>query len=88
MWQTLDDRLKDLTTQAAIAMQRNADTLRKRGFNVVLVPGLPPRLTDDERVYYPTLMNALVRSNGTAQQVLVPSYAGYYPQYSRRRLTS
>ncbi len=79
-WPGLDDMTRDLITQAAIAMAKNVEILRSRGFDVVLVPGLPPRTTDDGSVYYPTSLNALVRSNGTARQVLVPRYEGYFEE--------
>jgi agmatine/peptidylarginine deiminase len=75
-WKNMTPLERDLTTQAATVMSQNAAALEARGFKVTLVPALTPR-THEGRVYYPTVMNALVRSNGSRLQVLVPAYEGF-----------
>jgi len=76
-WKNMSESERDLTFEAAVTMERNAASLRARGYDIVLAPALPPRTDSDGDVFYPTLLNALVRTDGSgAKQVLVPSYDG------------
>jgi agmatine/peptidylarginine deiminase len=77
-WKNMTALERDLTYEAAIAMNKNAEKLRSHGFDVTLVPALVPRTSNEDDIYYPTVMNALARSNGKDRlQIIVPSYAGF-----------
>jgi len=77
-WAQLSDAERDLALRAELAMQRNTERLRNLGFDVVPVPSPFPRIPANGHTYYPSVLNALVRT-GTdgAREVLVPSYKGY-----------
>ena len=77
-WGELTPEEKALTFDAAVAMQGNARRLRELGYEVIEVPAPLPRANGEEGVYYPTVMNALVRFNARGEtQILVPVYADY-----------
>jgi agmatine/peptidylarginine deiminase len=77
-WEDLSSEEKALTHDAAIAMQVNARRLRESGYEVVEVPMPLPRTDEETGVYYPTVLNALVRFNGRGStQVLLPVYDRY-----------
>jgi len=77
-WAQLSDAERDLALRAELAMQRNTERLRNLGFEVELVPSPFPRIPGNGHTYYPSVLNALVRTgtDGT-REVLVPSYKGY-----------
>jgi agmatine/peptidylarginine deiminase len=76
-WGELTPEQKTLTFDAAVAMKGNARRLRDLGYEVIEVPSPLPR-DDDDGVYYPTVLNALVRFNGRGgTQILVPVYEDY-----------
>jgi agmatine/peptidylarginine deiminase len=77
-WQEADEETRDLTMEAALAMDRNAAMLTRSGFRVVRVPAPLPRVDVEYGVYFPTNLNALVRRDAQARAtVLVPTYQGY-----------
>lgn len=86
-WPRMSAVERELTFQASLAMDRNEAALRASGFDVVLVPALPPRKSDSGDIFYPTLLNALVRSDGAGgAQVLVPTYAGSHADVQEEAL--
>jgi Porphyromonas-type peptidyl-arginine deiminase len=77
-WSSLTSAERDLATDAALAMAANAETLRRLGYDVVLVPSPFPRVPANGHIYYPSVLNALVReSTDGYREVLVPSYKDY-----------
>jgi agmatine/peptidylarginine deiminase len=77
-WSTLSSAERDLATDAALAMQANAETLRRLGYDVVLAPSPFPRVPANGHIYYPSVLNALVRDSADGyREVLVPSYKDY-----------
>jgi agmatine/peptidylarginine deiminase len=61
---------------AAEAMQKNKARLVQLGYQVIDVPSLPPQVQNNKD-YYPTLLNALtLRTKSGGYAILVP----YYPQ--------
>jgi len=84
-WPSMSALERELTFQAAVAMTRNEKILRARGYDVLLVPAPVPRGMDESRAYYPTVMNALVRSNGRGRrQVILPSYDGFQADVQKK----
>jgi hypothetical protein len=74
----LNDAERDLALNAGLAMESNAERLRDLGYEVVPVPSPFPRIPANGRTYYPTVLNALVRTGADGyRQVLVPSYKDY-----------
>jgi agmatine/peptidylarginine deiminase len=77
-WSSLSPAERDLATEAALAMQANAETLRRLGYDVLPVPSPFPRVPANGHVYYPSVLNALVRDSADgSREVLVPSYKDY-----------
>ena len=78
-WRSLSSAERHLAVNAALAMDRDAEKLSNFGYEVVRVPSPFPRIPHGEP-YYPTVLNALVRSGeGGRRQVLVPYYHDYEP---------
>jgi agmatine/peptidylarginine deiminase len=77
-WSKLSDAQRDLALNAGLAMEANAERLRRLGYEVVPVPSPFPRIPANGHTYYPTVLNALVRAGADGyRQVLVPSYKDY-----------
>jgi agmatine/peptidylarginine deiminase len=76
-WSELSPSMQRLATEAAIAMKANVRTLRDLGYDVIEIPSPLPRKTIDDQLYYPTILNGVLHTNGTISQLLLPRYAGY-----------
>jgi agmatine/peptidylarginine deiminase len=77
-WSDLSGAERDLATDAALAMQANADALRRLGYDVVMAPSPFPRVPENGHIYYPSVLNALVRESADgSRELLVPSYKDY-----------
>jgi len=77
-WSQLSEAQRDLVTNASLAMDLNAERLRHLGYYVIRVPSPFPRIPPDGHTYYPSMLNALVRTAASGfRQVLVPSYKDY-----------
>ena len=73
----LERRESAVVLDAALAMEENARHLEALGYAVTRVPSPLPVLTDDG-VFYPTVLNALVRVDfeHRRRHVLIPKYGG------------
>ncbi|MGB2642477.1 MAG: agmatine deiminase family protein [Candidatus Acidiferrum sp.] len=77
-WSKLSAPERDLVLNAALAMQTDADSLRRLGYDVVSVPSPFPRIPANGHTYYPSVLNALVRQAADGyREVLIPSYKDY-----------
>jgi agmatine/peptidylarginine deiminase len=77
-WSKLSSSERDLALDAELAMELDAERLRRLGYEVVQVPSPFPRIPANGHTYYPTVLNALVRAGTDGyRQVLVPSYKDY-----------
>jgi agmatine/peptidylarginine deiminase len=77
-WSSLSGAERDLAADAALAMEANAETLRRLGYDIVLAPSPFPRVPANGHVYYPSVLNALVREGVDGhREVLVPFYKDY-----------
>jgi agmatine/peptidylarginine deiminase len=77
-WSKLSSSERDLALNAEIVMELDAERLRRLGYEVVPVPSPFPRIPANGHIYYPTVLNALVRVGTDGyRQVLVPSYKDY-----------
>jgi agmatine/peptidylarginine deiminase len=77
-WSKLSDSERDLALNAELAMERDADRLRRLGYDVTLVPSPFPRVPANGHVYYPSVLNVLIRTATDGyKQVLVPWYRDY-----------
>ncbi len=87
-WPQLSPGERDLAMNAALAMESDADQLTRLGYEVLPVPSPFPRIPANGHVYYPTVLNALVREAASgARQVLVPSYKNYEPDIQSAAMT-
>jgi len=77
-WSKLSNSERDLAVEAELAMESDAERLRRLGYEVVPVPSPFARIPANGHTYFPSVLNALVRvgTNGY-RQVLVPSYKDY-----------
>jgi agmatine/peptidylarginine deiminase len=74
-WRVLSDEDRRLALDASLAMDANADVLRRLGYDVIRVPSPFPRTPPNGHVYYPSLLNALVRTGPAGfRQILVPQF--------------
>jgi agmatine/peptidylarginine deiminase len=77
-WSKLSNPERDLALEAALAMDLDADRLRRLGYEVIPVPSPFPRIPANGHTYYPTVLNALVREGANGRrQALVPTYKDY-----------
>jgi agmatine/peptidylarginine deiminase len=77
-WSSLSAAERDLAADAALAMESNAETLQRLGYEVMLAPSPFPRVPANGHIYYPSVLNVLVREGTDGyRQVLVPGYEGY-----------
>lgn len=77
-WSKLSGEERDLALDASLAMESNAAQLRRLGYEVIPVPSPFPRILSSTRTYYPSVLNALVRTGTSGlHQILVPSYKDY-----------
>jgi agmatine/peptidylarginine deiminase len=77
-WGKLSDSERDLALDAGLAMELDAERLRRLGYEVVPVLSPFPRIPGNGHIYYPTVLNALVRQGTEGySQVLLPSYKDY-----------
>lgn len=77
-WSKLSEAERDLALNADLAMKLDADRLRRLGYEVVPVPSPFPIVPANGHIYYPSVLNALVRmSEDGSREVLVPSFKNY-----------
>jgi agmatine/peptidylarginine deiminase len=77
-WGTLSRAERELAMNADLAMKVTAERLKSLGYEVVPVASPFPRIPPNGRTYYPSMLNALVRTGtDVSRQILVPSYKGY-----------
>jgi agmatine/peptidylarginine deiminase len=77
-WSKLSSAERDLAVDAELAMELNAERLRHLGYEVVPVPSPFPRIPSNGHIYYPSVLNALVREGVEGyREVLVPAYKDY-----------
>ena len=77
-WSKLSDAERDLAANAELAMEQNAERLRRLGYDVVPVPSPFPRVPADGHIYYPSVLNVLVRNGPDgAQQIIAPLFKDY-----------
>jgi Porphyromonas-type peptidyl-arginine deiminase len=77
-WSKLSDAERDLALNAALAMQLDTERLRNLGYDIVPVPSPFPRIPPNGHIYYPSILNTLIRTSGDGhKQALVPSYKDY-----------
>ena len=79
-WSQLNDAERELALNADLAMKLDAERLRHLGYEVVPVPSPFPRIPANGRTYYPSVLNALVRTGSDGyRQTIIPSYKNYEP---------
>ena len=77
-WNKLSSAERDLALNAELAMKLNAERLTRLGYEVVPVPSPFPSIPANGHTYYPSMLNALVRTGARGQrQLLAPSYTDY-----------
>lgn len=77
-WNKLSAAERDLALNADLAMTLNAERLTQLGYEAIPVPSPFPVIPANGHTYYPSLLNALVRTgSGDNKQILVPSYKDY-----------
>jgi agmatine/peptidylarginine deiminase len=77
-WSKLSNSERDLALNAELAMELDAERLRRLGYEVVPVSSPFPRIPANGHIYYPTVLNALFREGADGySQLLVPSYEDY-----------
>ncbi|MGB2620748.1 MAG: agmatine deiminase family protein [Candidatus Acidiferrum sp.] len=77
-WSKLSDAERDLAMNAGLAMEADAEQLTRLGYEVVNVPSPFPRIPANGHTYYPSVLNALVRTSTDGfKEILVPSYKDY-----------
>lgn len=77
-WSKLSNAERDLALNAELAMELDAERLRHLGYEVVPVPSPFPRIPANGHTYYPSVLNALVRTSTDGYtELLVPSYTDY-----------
>lgn len=77
-WSKLTNAERDLALDAEITMKLNAERLTNLGYEVILVPSPFPVIPADGHTYYPSVLNALVRTSAEGRkQLLIPSYKDY-----------
>jgi agmatine/peptidylarginine deiminase len=74
-WSKLSSAERDLAMNADLAMKLNAERLTRLGYEVIPVPSPFPKIPANGHTYYPSMLNALVRTGADGQrQILAPSY--------------
>jgi agmatine/peptidylarginine deiminase len=87
-WSKLSSSERDLAVNAGLAMELDAERLRSLGYEVVPVPSPFPRIPANGHIYYPTVLNALVRAAPKGyRQVLIPFYRDYETDIQSSALT-
>jgi agmatine/peptidylarginine deiminase len=77
-WSKLSDSERDLALNAELAMELDAERLKRLGYEVIPVPSPFPRIPANGHIFYPTMLNALIRDGvASSRQLLLPSYEGY-----------
>jgi agmatine/peptidylarginine deiminase len=77
-WSKLSNSERDLALNAELAMELDADRLKRLGYEVIPIPSPFPRIPANGHIYYPTMLNALIRDGaGGSRQLLLPSYENY-----------
>lgn len=82
----LPPEIRKVVRDAAVTMKMNKVLLKQRGYEVVEVPSLPPeRAADGARIWYPSLLNALVHRGVSGKvQVIAPEYKERLPELQRK----
>jgi agmatine/peptidylarginine deiminase len=79
-WNELSPAERDLAANAELAMEADTQRLRSLGYEVIPVASPFPRIPANGHVYYPSVLNVLVRTaTDGSRQILVPSFTGYEP---------
>jgi agmatine/peptidylarginine deiminase len=77
-WSKLSNSERDLALNAGLAMELDAERLKRLGYEVISVPSPFPRIPANGHIFYPTMLNALIREGvAGSRQLLLPSYEGY-----------
>jgi agmatine/peptidylarginine deiminase len=77
-WNKLTGAERELALNAEITMKLNAEQLTHLGYEVILVPSPFPIIPANGHSYYPSVLNALLRTGaGGHKQILIPSYRDY-----------
>jgi agmatine/peptidylarginine deiminase len=77
-WSKLSSAERDLALNAALAMDSDAELLKKLGYEVLQVPAPFPVIPANGHTYYPSALNVLIREGADAsRQVLAPSFKDY-----------
>lgn len=77
-WGTLSSAERELAMNADLAMKLDAERLKGLGYEVMLVASPFPKIPPNGHTYYPSVLNALVRTGADgSRQILVPSYKDY-----------
>ena len=77
-WSKLSSAERDLTLNAALAMDTDEERLKRLGYEVVRVPSPFPVIPTNGHSYYPSVLNMLVREGlDGSRQLLVPAFKDY-----------
>ena len=77
-WSELSAGERDLAANAELAMETDAEELRRLGYEVIPVASPFPRIPGNGHTYYPSVLNVLVRTaSDGSREVLVPAYRDY-----------
>jgi len=77
-WSQLSATERDLAANAELAMEADAEELRRLGYEVIPVASPFPRIPGNGHTYYPSILNVLVRTaSDGSREVLVPTYKDY-----------
>jgi agmatine/peptidylarginine deiminase len=77
-WSRLSAPERDLAMEAELAMELNAERLRRLGYEVVPVSSPFPKIPANGHTYYPSTLNVLVREGSDGhKEILVPSFKDY-----------
>lgn len=77
-WSQLSAAERDLAANAELAMEADAEQLRRLGYEVIPVASPFPRIPGNGHTYYPSVLNVLVRTaSDGSREVLAPTYKDY-----------
>jgi hypothetical protein len=77
-WSKLSNSERDLALNAELAMELDAERLKRLGYEVISVSSPFPRIPANGHIFYPTMLNALILEGvAGSRQLLLPSYEGY-----------
>jgi agmatine/peptidylarginine deiminase len=77
-WSQLSPAERDLAANAELAMEADAEELRRLDYEVIPVTSPFPRIPRNGYTYYPSVLNVLVRTaSDGSRKVLIPRYKDY-----------